>query len=67
MTAPNYSIQEARDLLVHMRNVLLFLNSGTPEHFLDQSITDSLLAFLEDKSEELDMILLMCANNIKQS
>lgn len=65
MTTPNYSIQEARYLLSHIRNVLLFLNSGTPEHLLDQSISDSLLSFLEEKSEELDMILLMCANKIK--
>lgn len=61
MTIQNYSIQEARDLVIHMRDTLIFLNSGVPEHYLNPSVTNDLLLFLESKSRELDEILGKCA------
>lgn len=62
MTAPNYSIQHARDLATHMKDTLIFLNSGVPEQFLNLSVTTDLLIFLESKSRELDEILSECAS-----
>lgn len=60
MTNQNYSISDARDLVCDMKNALVFLNTGVPEQYLDPSVTQAIMSFLQDSTLRLDGILEKC-------
>lgn len=61
MTTQKYSILDAQDLLNNLKNTFLFINSGVPEHHLDESVMSSLL----DYSERTVLEIIEIVNNLK--
>jgi hypothetical protein len=58
MTTPNYSIMDVRDLLQHVKNTVVFINSGVPEHNLpDSTVQNILLRFIEVGIDDAEAML----------
>ncbi|MBY3790720.1 hypothetical protein HPQ32_20535 [Photobacterium carnosum] len=64
MTNENYSIMDVRDLLNHLKNTAVFINTGVPEHILpDSTVLQLLLDFVEDGLCRADIMLLSISEN----
>lgn len=58
MTTQNYSIMDVRDLLQHVKNTVIFINSGVPGDLLPDSIVQNvLLTFIETSIDDAEAML----------
>jgi hypothetical protein len=58
MTTSNYSIMDVRDLLQHVKNTVIFMNSGVPGDLLpDSTVQNILLSFVETGLNDAESML----------
>lgn len=58
MTTSDYSIMDVRDLLQHVKNTVIFMNSGVPENLLpDSTVQNVLLTFIETSINDAESML----------
>lgn len=58
MTTSNYSIMDVRDLLLHVKHTVIFMNSGVPGDLLpDSTVQNVLLSFIETSLNDAESML----------
>jgi len=66
MTCQKYSITEVQDLLSNVNNAIVFINSGVPEHCLDdKAVMRELLSFIEDGVARANSLLTIISEQSK--